>query len=239
MLEDIINDTRFRRYFPPVAGLLLIVLFTNLGFWQLDRAAEKRALLAAFDSGEAYRRPPNFENLHAFERIEVSGRYLDEKQVLIDNIVREGAIGYYVITPVRLSANAPLLLVNRGWMPKGQDNDPAERLEIDSDLVTLRGLVGSLPQVGIRPGEAFAGSGAWPRIAVYPNYEEVAEQLEARVQPLVLLLAAEEPNGYLRDWQPNVSGPMTHYSYAFQWFAMALAVLALLAWNLKKRSRRK
>jgi cytochrome oxidase assembly protein ShyY1 len=27
---------------------------------------------------------------------------------------------------------------------------------------------------------------------------------------------------------------MTHYGYAFQWFAMAAAVLAILAWQLWK-----
>lgn len=236
MLEDLINDTRFRRYFPPVAGLLFAALFVNLGLWQLDRAAEKRALLAAFESGESFRRPPNFENLQAFERIEVSGRYLGEKQVLIDNIVHDGAVGYYVITPFRLSANSPLLLVNRGWKPK-DGNDPAAGIDIESTNEKIRGLAGNLPQVGIRPGEAFAGSNDWPRIAVYPNLQEVARQLEAELQPRVLLLAAGEPHGFVRDWQPNVSGPMTHYSYAFQWFAMATAVLALLYWHHRKRKR--
>jgi cytochrome oxidase assembly protein ShyY1 len=27
---------------------------------------------------------------------------------------------------------------------------------------------------------------------------------------------------------------MTNYSYAFQWFAMAAAVLAILAWHFRK-----
>ena len=31
---------------PPLAAIVLVVLFTALGFWQLDRAEEKRALIA-------------------------------------------------------------------------------------------------------------------------------------------------------------------------------------------------
>ena len=60
-------------------------------------------------------------------------------------------------------------------------------------------------------------------------------EIDQAVLPVVLLLDADEPDGYLRDWQPRQKGPMTNYSYAFQWFAMAAAVLAILVWHLRKR----
>ena len=99
----------------------------------------------------------------------------------------------------------------------------------------FRGRVGQLPRVGIRSGEAFEGSEEWPRIAVYPTLDEVAVELDAELMPFVLLLDPGEPGEYLRRWEPAESGPMTHYGYAFQWFAMALTVLAIGAWHLKKR----
>jgi len=95
-----------------------------------------------------------------------------------------------------------------------------------------------LPRVAIRPGEAFAVHGDWPRVAVYPSLREVADELGEEVLPIVLLLRPEAEDGFVRHWQPNVSGPMTHYSYAFQWFALALAVVAITAWHLHKRYRR-
>ena len=50
-----------------------------------------------------------------------------------------------------------------------------------------------------------------------------------------MLLDPEDADGYLRDWQPPETGSFTHYSYAFQWFAMAIAVLAILAWNFRRK----
>jgi surfeit locus 1 family protein len=53
------------------------------------------------------------------------------------------------------------------------------------------------------------------------------------VLPYVLLLNTDEEDGYVRRWKPPDSGTSTHYGYAFQWFAMALALFGLMVWNLK------
>ena len=238
MIEDLIETPLFRKFVPPVAGLLFIVLFVSLALWQLDRAGEKNALLELFGTDAPYGRVNDFESLSEFDRIQIDGRFLTDRQVLIDNIVQNSRPGYYVITPFRPNSNYPLLLVNRGWIQKSIPVGKTPDLDVDQELRTVRGLVGHLPRVAIRPGEAFEGPTDWPRIAVYPNLDEMATQLEETVLPLALLMGPEEEDGFVRRWQPNISGPMTHYGYAFQWFAMAAAVAAILFWHLRKRRRR-
>jgi len=238
VIEDLIETPLFRKFVPPVAGLLFIVLFVSLALWQLDRAGEKNALLELFDTAAPYGRVNDFESLSEFDRIQIDGRFLTDRQVLIDNIVQNSQPGYYVITPFRPNSNYPLLLVNRGWIQKSIPAGKIPDLDVDQELRTVRGLVGHLPRVAIRPGEAFEGPTDWPRIAVYPNLDEMATQLEETVLPLALLMGPEEEDGFVRRWQPNISGPMTHYGYAFQWFAMAAAVAAILFWHLRKRRRR-
>ncbi len=238
MIDGLLDNPHFRRIAPTAAGLLFIVLFISLSLWQLDRAAEKKQLLASFESDGGYARRMDFDALNAFDRIEVFGQYEPERQILIDNIPLDGRVGYYVITPFRLSASDDLLLVNRGWVPKTAQDGPLPDLTLNLPTGSVRGLAGQLPRVGIRPGEAFEGSAEWPRVAVYPNADEVATALEEPVLTAVLLLAADEEGGYVRRWQPNVSGPTTHYGYAFQWFAMACAVVVLLVWNWKKALKR-
>ena len=208
---------------------------TGLGVWQLDRAAEKRALLELFERGGGYTEPSNFDSLEAFDRIEVYGRYQPDRQILIENIPQDGRLGYYVITPFEPSTNDPLLLVNRGWVPKDIQSGALPDLSLDTGFGPVQGLVGRLPRVAIRPGEAFAEHGDWPRVALYPTPDEIAAELGAAVLPVVLLLGQDAEHGFVRRWQPNVSGPMTHYSYAFQWFAMAAAVAGLLGWHWRKR----
>ena len=143
-----------------------------------------------------------------------------------------------VITPFRSSDNDDFLLVNRGWVPKDVFKVGAPLIGVDESRRTVRGLVGHLPRAGIRAGEAFEGSTDWPRVAVYPNLDEIATELEEMVLPVVLLMNPDEDDGFARRWQPNIRGPMMHYGYAFQWLAMAVAVLALLFWHLRKRGGR-
>lgn len=238
VIEDLIEKPLFRKYAPPVAGLAFIALFVSLALWQLDRAAEKEALLNLFEGDEPYVQVSDFGTVNEFDRIEVTGRFLGNRQILIDNIVLNSRQGYYVIAPFRVSHNDRILLVNRGWIAKTGPTGESSPITVDQGVRTIRGLVGHLPRVGIRPGHAFDGAADWPRVAVYPNLDEIAAELGETVLPVVLLLGPDEEGGFARRWQPNISGPMTHYGYAFQWFAMATAVLAILFWHLRKGRRR-
>ena len=58
----------------------------------------------------------------------------------------------------------------------------------------------------------------------------------APVQPVVLQLdAAPEPGGYAREWPAPDLRPDKNVGYAFQWFAMALAVIAVYVWTGLRR----
>lgn len=233
------SDSLLHAIVPPLVGVLLFGAFISLGMWQLDRAGQKEELNALF-ANDAPHRALNGNDLPSqFERIELRGRLLDDRQVLIDNIVRSGRIGYFVITPLEVGTDDRLLLVNRGWLakPPGAAAELPE-LEVSSGWRQFQGRAGALPRVGIRPGAAFAGASTWPRTAVYPTLDEVAAELQRDVWPFVLLLDEQDAEGFERDWKPEQSGPMTHYGYAFQWFAMALALAVIGVWQFKKRRAR-
>ena len=234
MIEEIISNEHFRRIFPPLAALGLIALFVSLGLWQLDRAAEKNRLQALFENDAPFARLTGDMPVTEFQNIEAYGHYLDERQVLIDNIFVDSRIGHYVITAFRYAANQPLLIVNRGWIarPGAQEADPV--LSTGGARRTIRGRVSHLPRVGIRPGDAFEGAGDWPKTAIYPTLDDVSAELGQELLPFVLLLSPDNDDGFVRRWQPRESGPRMHYGYAFQWFAMATAVLAVLFWRARK-----
>ena len=240
MIDNILKNEPLRRYVPPLAGLVFIVLFSWAGVWQLDRAQQKNELVALFEDDAPYSRLHNDMPVEIFQRLESLGQYKSERQVLIDNIVKDGRVGYYVITSFQLAPDAPLLLVNRGWIGKERLNTLPD-VGVTNEFITVRGRVGRLPRVGIRPGEAFEGHGAetdsWPKVAVYPTLDELAQELGFELLPFVLLLSPDADDGYVRQWQPPQSGPMMHYGYAFQWFVMALAVFAILVWNFRKKQR--
>jgi surfeit locus 1 family protein len=128
-------------------------------------------------------------------------------------------------------------MVNRGWVARPANGQPGPDISIGNACRTLHGRIGYLPRVGIRSRDAFADTDGWPKNALYPTVAELSSELGEELLPFVLLLSPAEENGFVRRWQPRESGSMMHYGYAFQWFAMAVAVLGLLFWNLRKRRK--
>lgn len=211
---------------PPLAAVVLVLLFTSLGLWQLDRAEQKRALQASFASEgtsvtvTAETEPPLYEHIRA------TGRFLGERQFLIDNIVQDGRLGFYVITPLELDSRQPLLLVNRGWLPRRPDGGLPD-VGITSEPYTIDGRAGQLPRVGLRPGKALDADGGWPRTATYPTLDELATALQRPVLPYVMLADPDPASGFVRRWEPQQPGPSRNIGYAFQWFALATAVVVI------------
>lgn len=235
-------------WLPPLAGLALLALFVSLGFWQLERAAGKRDLQASFEGEREYVPLEAGVEYERFTPLKATGRYLPGRQVLLENIVVDGRLGYYVITPFELAPDRPLLLVNRGWLPRegshggprstdGENGKDGELpIAVDDGERQIRGRAGRLPRVGIRPGPAFADAGGWPRRAVWPETDDVAAVLGREVLPFVLLADPDASSPLLRRWQPQEMGPMRHVGYAVQWFALALAtvVIAVVLYRRKR-----
>lgn len=232
------SEELLKRLIPPLVGIVLIALFVRLGFWQLDRAQQTVDMQRAFEEPARFALVSGDLRPTTFQAIEVRGRYLSDREVVIEKAIQDGALGYFVITPLEYSSYEPLLLVNRGWIRKGGSRDGLPDIAPDDLAGSVRGKAGNLPRVGIRPGEAFADHSVWPRIGVWPTLDEVAAELGRDVLPYVLLLDPDQDDGYSRRWKPAHSGPSMHYGYAFQWFSMAIALLAIMAWNLRKRGRR-
>lgn len=233
--DEYIESEHFRRYILPLATLLLIVALVSLGLWQLDRAAEKLSVQALFEGDAPYSRVTGDMPVTEFQNIEADGRYLGERQVLIDNMILDGRVGFYVITAFRYAPNEPLLIVNRGWIPRTPADSAEPDLHVSSAMRSIRGRAGFLPRVGIRSREAFQAGDDWPKTAIYPTLDELSRELGEDLLPFVLLLSPDADDGFLRRWQPRERGPMMHYGYALQWFAMAAAVAGIFLWRLRRK----
>ncbi len=233
---NIQSNSFLPRWLPLAVGGLLVLLLIGLGFWQIERGDAKRAERQAFEAGSRLMPFVDGTPVERFQWIRVGGAFDTERQLFLDHIVKNGRHGFYVITPLQLGGETPPLLVNRGWLPKTGDgtpvltDDPAQ-----SGNVVLRGRVGWLPRAAYRMGDSIPQRTEWPRLAVYPTLAEAEAAYAQALQPFVLLLGPDEPGGFERDWRPVGLGPERHYGYALQWFAMSVALAALLIWNYSKR----
>lgn len=241
-----------RSFRPPLWAVLGTIagcaLTAYLGLWQLHRGQAKQALDRQYAA--AALQPPLPLNSAAAPpatlaavRVSVDGRYLADRQLLLDDQVRGETPGYDVWTPLRL-ADGRLLIVNRGWIPPGASRSELPPLPAPAGTVSLNGLWRSLPEPGIRLGPACdpaqAPAPQWPRTVLYPNVADLACLYGEPVLAGELLLAPEADGGFVREWKVSSNGfpPARHYAYAAQWFAFALTLLALfLKLNLKRKPR--
>lgn len=229
------TKTKILGWIPYVIGAVLVVQFAALGVWQVSRAFEKRAEQQAFVSQAGFASWSDGVEVRPFQKLKATGRFDEEHQFLLENIIINSRLGYYVLTPLHVADDTPLLLVNRGWFERSSEEVEFDTLELPSNRVTVRGRAGSLPKAGYRMGEAVPADAEWPKRAVYPILDEIAVALGKPVQPFVLLLDPEDSFGFFRHWVPEEMGPGRHYAYALQWFAMGMMLAGLLIWNFRKR----
>ena len=223
--------------------LLAVPAFVSLGFWQWHRGEYRSRLWADFaraDIPAIDASADSLQRLPRFTRVRVEGQFDDARQVLLDNISREGAPGYEVLTLLRL-ADGSHLMVDRGWLPFSGYRDRLPDVAIAAVTPAgqrLTGRLSALPVPGIAAGKAPPpDEGPWPRVTSFPDHAELAHLWGVKLLEPVLLLDDASGPGYLRDWKPPGVSPDRNYSYAIQWWSFALLAVAMfIGLNLKRRA---
>lgn len=217
---------------PTVAALILAPLFVALGWWQLQRADEKRDLQAQYDgraAGPLTRVGSSVQAVDAlqFYRVEAFGWYDTAQQLLVDNRVHRGVAGYHVITPLRIDGGDARLLVNRGWIPWGADRAQLPAIPTPTERVHVTGVAMTPHEPGFMLGENAATQNGM-RVWQHLDLNHYRDTVSFPVQPVVVLLDPASPaGGFVREWNRLDAGIAVHQGYAFQWFALAAAVVAV------------
>ena len=230
-----------------VCVLITIGTFMRLGFWQLDRAAEKYESQQALESelngnaspieeipsGHLHRANPELQNRH----VELNGEFINDRAILLLAEFFETQIGFGVVTPFRLQSNNALVLVSRGWtsgiLPP--DTPPDLRPVSGPQSITAQIYV---PEEGARIIPTEVNPTIWPLRLRTLEIDVIAEILGEELFPFEVRLTEGQAGGLVRHW-PAVSPDVnTNLSYALQWFTFALIVvlISLLAssnlWSL-------
>ena len=228
-----------------LATVLSVGLTLRLGFWQLDRAAQKIALQQRLDARRALPALRNQELAGTgagaegqFDRPAVlRGRWLGDRTVFLDNRQMDGQPGFFVVTPLALEGRSEAVVVQRGWAPRNfVDRNALPPIDTPTGIVEVRGLIAPPPA---RLYE-FAPSGSGP---IRQNLDLEAYARESRVTLLPMsVLQTSSPSttgdGLRREWPLPTLGVDRHYGYAAQWFALAALMTGLYVWFQLVRPRR-
>ncbi|MEW6331608.1 MAG: SURF1 family protein [Pseudomonadota bacterium] len=224
---------------PSAVFAVLVPLFLYLGYWQLQRADEKRQLQMEYDTRangpavQVERRVQGVEELR-FYRVVARGHYETDRQILIDNRVHQGRVGYHVITPLRLENSEVRLLVNRGWIAIGEGRDRLPAIDTPGGLQQISGVATVPAEKYFTLAQPEPG---WQRVWQNMEMTRYAAAVPFPVQPVVVLLDPDSPaGGFTRDWSRLDAGISVHQGYAFQWFMLAAALASIyLFMSLRRR----
>lgn len=210
--------------------LLLLPLLIRLGFWQLDREAEKRDLQQLYEARQES--PPirlsqvNWQDSDiGWSRIRAEGYFDTRHHFLLDNRIQSGQVGYEVLTP--FITDYGVLLVNRGWVSGGQRREilpsvttPEEKVEIEATVYVPDGELMMLAE------ESLAGD-QWPKRIQQVYLQKLSEVYTEDFIPARLRISENEAGALSVNWQTVNMQPEVHRGYAIQWFLMALALVIL------------
>ena len=215
-----------RRWLPTVAAFAGIALTVTLGFWQLGRGDEKAALAGKLKSAQA---GPQIaipaaelraEDV-AWQRVEASGRFAPELTLFIDNRVLNGVAGYHVITPLKIDGGERYVLVNRGWVAAAADRRTLPKIITPEGSVRIAGLATIPSEQQFELSTRVAEGNVWQNLTL----SRYRATVPIALQPVVIQQESSVEDGLKREWLATGPSPDRNYAYAFQWFAMALAIL--------------
>ena len=217
-------------------GSLCILI--SLGSWQLHRITWKEGLIS-MRQAELARPPiplksPLTVKPVAFRRVEVRGRFLYKKEILVGPISYYGRAGWHIVTPLQL-VSGDIVLVNRGWVPfayKLDPHKPSKNKNLDLNVV---GVVG------------------WPRKVSYFDPLNVPEKSQwFRIEPIKMAkklklkavagywISINKVNGKGRYPIGGVGIEVpsnNHLQYALTWYGMALGliILSIVYWRQRRQ----
>lgn len=226
--------------------LALVVIFavacTLLSAWQLARRDEARAEIDRVEANwDSAPRPladvlPSLDSFEADQKwtpVTMTGRYLDDQQLLARGRPLGGSPGFAVVVPFQLD-DGSVFIVDRGWVPVGNEQDAPDLVPAPpTGTVTIT--------VRLKPGEPILAGRSAPEGQIASiNLPLIADLVD---EPTYVdaygLLDTEEPAAAVRPIatvRPTPDeGP--HLSYAFQWLVFGLMAFIALAWAIRQEYR--
>lgn len=218
--------------------VFFVIIFLELGKWQLSRAEEKDT---QFEQVNQYAQQPKLTlpgtlvKLKDFQyrEVEVSGEFLPENTIYLDNKTYQGRAGYHIITPLKISNSILHVLVNRGWIATGPDRSILPPIIEVSGEVKVTGIVASPEIRTLELSDKVVEGKVWDNF----NLKRYQEVTGLSMQPLMLLQKSEEKDGLIRDWNKPESGAAKNIGYAVQWFSLAAtAIIIFIVLNVKRKN---
>ena len=202
----------------------IILVLLSLGFWQLYRLNWKLNLIQEIENS-LKNDPIELSKVSEknFLRIKTSGVIDFDKQIYLYNLNNNGKPGFEVVNPIFI--NNENYLINRGWIPFDQKDQP------EINLVDENKIIGTLKLQS-------KASTFKPENDIEKNYwftldrDDVFKYTGKNFSNFIIYLNGDYNIPKPKVITANISN--NHKKYAITWFSMAISILLIYLYFRKK-----
>ena len=233
---------KFRPFFwPTLFTITSLLILISLGTWQVYRLIWKNSLISNYlykFNNEIIKYDKNFSFNNEFEyrRINIEGRFINEKEILIIGKTFEGNAGFHLITPF-ITKEEKLLLINRGWISEKLKLRSSRAFSLIEEDIVIDGIIRRPQKKAYFVPENDPIGNFW--FTIKPNQIEKALKLESFDLEKKFYVDALRNKGKLT-LPIGVSGSPSfrnqHLTYAFTWYSLAITlIIVYLAFHFKEK----
>jgi surfeit locus 1 family protein len=229
-----------RLLWPAVTAAAALPILIGLGTWQLQRKAWKDGLIQAI--AVRAKAPPvpldavlkgeqSRDLAIEYARVVLRGRYLNAQERYLYGLDEALGPGEHVYTPFQTSDGHWLVMVNRGFVTaerKSPGARAAGQIEGETEVV---GLVRGGEEKGLFEPANDPAHNQWFFRDIPAMAAGIALSQGRKLAPVVVEAEAkpEPPGGWPKGGVTRLVLPNRHLEYAFTWYGLAAALVAVFA----------
>ncbi len=220
--------------------VLLLYIMISMAQWQSDKADYKNALhdkilarkeLAAISLAEL----PEKADDRLFMPVHIHGQFDNRHYFLLDNRTLNNQVGYDVYAVFQIPGYTPML-VNRGFVAQGRTRQELPEISFPDGTVELKGLLDRLPAKGFVLMDNIRSVDHWPIVLQYIDHDEIQGFLGTGIFDMMLRLDSKSPYSFTSELPALNLDSAKNTGYAFQWYAMSIALTCIYFFVNTKRS---
>ena len=226
---------------PTIFTILSLFTLLSLGSWQVYRLIWKNDLISNYlkkfnNEVIYYNNNLNFNNELEYRRINVIGKFLNEKEILVIGKTFEGNAGFHLLTPL-ITKSKKVILINRGWISEKYKLSNSRKFTIIKNDILVDGIIRKPQNKGYFVPENDPIGNFW--FTIKPREIQKALKLDNHDFEKNFYISSIRSSKKL-SLPIGVSGTPNfrnqHLSYAITWYSLALVlVIIYLTFHYKEK----
>ena len=180
-----------------------IAFLISLGFWQLDRADQKRTIEASIQKAntgvvELIVNQNELLNKEYYE-VRLQGSYISDEQFIYDNQIVDQVSGYYVLTPFLLTGQSKAVMINRGFIPWNGRRDKLADIDVEATTREIKVQVSRpIKRIELKASDI---SDQFPVLIQAIDFDVIEEMKSTSFINVIWLLERYSADGFVRKWE--------------------------------------